>query len=57
MTNTERAELRALAELLDRWPQRIGDHFAVGFSGDAMAVVDAQLKDDYSLYVHSPVTL
>lgn len=49
MNDTERAELRALAQLLEeKWPT--ADATTVGYSGDRVAVLDAQVKD-FSVYV------
>lgn len=58
MTHEERAELRALADLLERWPRETGAHIgALGFSGPVCAVLDGVTKDDYSLYVFEAVTV
>lgn len=54
MTHAERAELRALALLLESWPTH--DVTAVGYSGPVVAVLDATAKN-YGLYVHEAVTL
>lgn len=54
MNDVERAELRALADLLSRWPT--ADATAIGYSATVVAVIDATVKD-YTVYVHEPVTL